>query len=149
MGLPTLASMNWLNLQWLLIRNFIMIGCIHFSHTLSESPHICQSTCHTQSSISSHTIVVSGSYLANICSKCRTDTCKRRLWPTWCPRTYHGMQGIIIPTSSRLCRCPNHLLYVPQDIGLDFFMSLDMSNRTSTCPSWCPTRTKVQYKCFG
>lgn len=47
--LPALLSMSWFNLLRVLMSTFVIIGRIHFSHTLSQCPHICQSDCHTLS----------------------------------------------------------------------------------------------------
>ena len=49
-GFPALLSMSWFSLQRVLMKTFVIIGRIHFSHTLSQCPHISQSICQTRTS---------------------------------------------------------------------------------------------------
>ena len=59
-GFPALLSMSWFSLHRVLMRTFVIIGLIHFSHTFSVCPHISQSVCqvvhtsHPHSSPSQH-----------------------------------------------------------------------------------------------
>lgn len=55
-GLPALLSMSWFNLYRVLMSTFVIIGRIHFSHTLSQCPHISQSACRTHTSMPSHSL---------------------------------------------------------------------------------------------
>ena len=118
-GLPALLSMSEFNLQWVLMRTFVMMGRIHFSHILSHCPHIVQSRCQIWAWISlnrPHMLcIISNQHWQHLSNACQQTNILRRIVLFCMP----GQRGEKIQAHPRHSRCLGRRLHVSAHVPLD------------------------------
>ena len=121
--LPALLSMSEFNLQQVLMKTFVMMGRIHFSHTLSHCPHIVQSGCQIRAWISlnkPHMLcIISSQHWQHLSNACQQTNILRRIIFFYMP----GQRGEKIQAHPRHSRCLGRRLRVSAHVPLDAGMN--------------------------